>query len=200
MYNVQELNRRVKALRRGFIIRISVIGILMIAAAVLIAVGFLEVVTFLSIIFEFLMLFLLYRLVGKYKPAVLFSAELVGENIKEDEYVGARKVNYHGRYNPRGVHIRLPRNKTNRSSVNKGNIRSTVYIKLSDGNVTCISDLYKSHTDVYEIGDVLRKYAGTKYPVVESRLPERQPCPICGEINTVNDAACRGCGLEIINE
>lgn len=57
--------------------------------------------------------------------------------------------------------------------------------------------LYKSHTDIYKDGDVLIKYAGTKYPIVASRDIDSQPCPICGEINRATDARCAHCGLSI---
>ena len=197
MYNLNELFGRVRKMRRRFIIRLCGMALIAVAAAVLIALRINETVTFLSIVTELALLLLLYRLFGKYKPLILFSRGIRGVNIKEDEYVGVRKINYHGRYNPRGVHIRLPRIRANRGTVNNGGIRSTVYLRLDDGNVSSVCDLYKSNTDLYEIGDTLVRYTGTKYPVIESRAAERQPCPMCGEVNSVNDTSCRGCGLGI---
>ena len=47
-------------------------------------------------------------------------------------------------------------------------------------------------------GDTLLKYAGTHFPIVVSREMQKQPCPICGEVNDMSADACHNCGLSII--
>lgn len=170
----------------------------MVAALVVMLLGINDTLTFLMIVLEFTSLAYIYLLFNRYSPFVLFSGEIKGKNIKEDEYLGRRGVSYHGRYKPRGTHIRLLNTGANRKRTNDSVIRSGVYLELDSGEIVCISDLYKSSTDLYEIGDLLVKYAGTKFPVVIGRNVERQPCPFCGEINSPNNNSCRECGLKII--
>ena len=52
--------------------------------------------------------------------------------------------------------------------------------------------------DIYEDGDILVKYAGTRFPVIVSRDAKKQPCPICGEVNDESREECRVCGLGIV--
>ena len=196
-YDVKELTETVKKRRKNFLIKLSVIIALATLSLVLIFLRLNDTLTFVLIVIEFILLFLLYRLYCKYSPSVLFSREIVGENIMEEEYIGSRQIKYHGSVRPKGSRIRLINTGANRKPRTDGSIRSKVYLKQDGGDVICLSDLYKSNTDVYEFGDRLIKYAGTKYPVVISRASDRQPCPLCGEINSSNDEKCRSCGLKI---
>jgi len=198
MYDLNELRKRIATFRRAFLIIFCVLSLLMVGALVLIFLGINDTLTFSCIALEFVFLFLFYRLFCSYKPTVLFSREIRGENVMEDEYIGMRKINnFGGRYRGFGGKVRLYQTGANKKKLTSGSIRSKVYLRLDDGSVICISDLYKSNTDIYEEGDILIKYSGTKYPIVLSRSLERQPCPLCGEINGKSDAACRGCGLGI---
>ena len=128
----------------------------------------------------------LIRFLRRNNPLIAFSKGFVGENIKEHEYVtgGTRLYKYGGiryRYHP---------------SRHKGD----VYIKLDDGSVTVVSHLPKKHLDIFEIGDRLVCYPGTKYPNVDSREVKEQPCPICGYVNGEGDEACSSCGLKILQK
>ena len=195
-YDLAQLHSIIKKRRVGFLIRISVSLLLMAIACVLIFSDINDTLTFLMIVFEFIGVFYIYRIFVGYAHFVLFSREIRGENVLEDEYIGVRKINYFGRYHEFGGKVRLFHTGTNRKSVNADAIRTKVYLKEENGNVVCLSDLYKSSTDVYEIGDTLVKYAGTKFPVVVSRAVEKQPCPICGEINFLGAEECLACGLK----
>ncbi len=198
-YDLKRLNKIIASRRIAFLLWLSIIAALMCVCLVFIILGINDTLTFLCIASEFIFIFLLYRLYCKYKPTVLFSREISGENIMEDEYIGVRSVNYLGRYRGFGGKVRLFHTGANRKPRVDGSIRSKVYLRLDDGSVTCLSDLYKSNTDVYIEGDTLIKYAGTKYPVVIGRDVERQPCPLCGEVNLSGESACHTCGLSIVN-
>ena len=197
-YDVEEIFARVSRKRRRFAIYILSTLLVMASALVVLLLGINDTLTFLMIVLEFASIAFVYVLFNRYSPFVLFSGEIKGRNVKEDEYLGQRNVSYHGGYKPRGTHIRLLNTGANRKRQNDSVIRSSVYLELESGEIACISDLYKSSTDLYEIGDLLVKYAGAKFPVIIGRSAPRQPCPLCGEINSQNDNSCRACGLKII--
>ena len=123
---------------------------------------------------------------------VLFTPEIKGRNIKEYEYAihGNRQERIYRKGN-------MPHTFTNKKILPL-RLNGTVYLKLDDGNIKSISGLYKSHMDIYEDGDILLKYAGTKFPIILSREVKKQPCPICGEVNDETRDVCRSCGLGII--
>ena len=115
---------------------------------------------------------------------IIFSKGFYGENIKEHEYVtgGSRLYRYGGlryTYNPQR---------------HKGD----VYIRLENGDVTVVSYLPKKHLDIFEIGDTLVCFPGTRYPNVDSREVKEQPCPLCGYVNGKDDECCEKCGLKIL--
>lgn len=196
IYDLDQLFTILKKRREGFILRLAVALLLMVLSFVLILLDINDALSFALIAFEFIGIYFIYRLFVLYKPFILFSREVRGENVLEDEYIGARKINYFGRYHEFGGKVRLFHTGANRKPINDSTIRSKVYIKEENGDVVCLSDLYKSSTDIYEIGDILVKYAGTKFPVVVSRTVERQPCPLCGEVNFLEAEECAACGLK----
>jgi hypothetical protein len=145
--------------------------------------------------FEFPLILLLAATVKKYNARVLLSKEIRGKNIKEYEYGVHASGNAQGKIYRR---VGIPLTHANRRASSPLRINGTVYLELENGNVTSISGLYKSHMDIYEDGDILVKYAGTRFPVVVSRDVYKQPCPICGEVNDKSRSECRTCGLSII--
>ena len=197
LYDKEEIARRVAAKRKKFLILSLSVLIFMIAALVLIGLEINDTLTFLMMALEFASVFVLYSLCLKYTPTILFWREIRGTNVLEVEYVAVRYNKREGKYSPRGSSLRFRSTGANRKKIHDGNIRSTVYLRLDDGNVCSLHDLYKSSTDIYEIGDFLVKYSGVKYPVIENRTVERHPCPICGEINERTAKACSNCGLGI---
>ena len=197
-YDRDELAGRVYRKRKHFLICALSILLCMIVAFVVICLGFHNTLTFVMITCEFLLLCALFALFSKFTPAILFRPEIRGTNILEVEYVAVRYNKREGRYSPKGSQLRFRGTGANRKRLHSGNIRSTVYLRLEDGNVHAITDLYKSSTDIYEIGDILVKYAGVKYPVIENRTAPRQSCPLCGEVNDMLDDACCLCGLKIL--
>ncbi len=200
MYDEKQIQEIIRHKRKCFF---TVLLATLLPMAVCIALIFLNLHDTLSVVSWIAvaaLCLLLYRIWGKYKPTILFSGEIRGKNIKEVEYIGVRQMSNAGRYRPHGSQIRPPRVASKPNPKRDGIIRSTVYLREDDGNVTFITDLYKSATDVYEEGDLLVKYAGTKHPIVISRTPQRQPCPLCGTINEMMECACRECGLAIVKK
>ena len=124
------------------------------------------------------------RFIKRNNPMIIFSKGFCGENIKEHEYVtgGSRLYRYGGlryTYNPQR---------------HKGD----VYIRLENGDVSVVSYLPKKHLDIFEIGDTLVCFPGTRYPNVDSREVKEQPCPLCGYVNGKDDECCEKCGLKIL--
>ena len=149
-YDLAQLHSIINKRRVGFLIRISVSLLLMAIACVLIFSDIHDTLTFLMIVFEFIGVFYIYRIFVGYAPFVLFSREIRGENVLEDEYIGVRKINYFGRYHEFGGKVRLFHTGTNRKSVNADAIRTKVYLKEENGNVVCLSDLYKSSAKIQQ--------------------------------------------------
>ena len=126
------------------------------------------------------------RYLKKNNPMIIFSKGFSGENVKEHEYVtgGTRLYRYGGiryRYNPQR---------------HKGD----VYIRRDDGEIVVVTHLPKKHLDIFEIGDTLVCHPGTRYPNVDSREVEEQPCPICGYVNGLREEKCTACGLKILQK
>lgn len=202
-YDHNEIEHVVNKKRKKFIICFSVIFIFMIFALVAILCKFNDTLTFLSIIAEFIFALLLWRLFDKISPKILFSKQIKGINIKEDEYVSRKASGPQLRWRQVGGPVTpqpfAPNTRENRK-VSPPNIRSKVYLQLENGNIVVLSGLYKSHAEIYVEGDVLLKFAGTHYPIVVGRKTDRNPCPICGEVNSSSQDACHSCGLAIIKE
>lgn len=147
--------------------------------------------------FMFALIYFEYKVVTKYRPNIIFSKEIKGENIKEIEYLPNNVKIYSSKFAKINSYY-----KTAHSSAKytPRNIKAKVYLKLDDENVREIDGLTKFHADFYEDGDILLKYAGTNYPIVVSRKTNKQPCPLCGKINSESLKKCERCALDIIKE
>ena len=192
-YDLNELSNRIKQRRKALLLRVSILGAIMIVMAVLSIINFNETVTFLCIVLQFPSFYSIVKVFNKLHGKIIFSRELIGENIKENEYGIQndgqppifRWVNTPNTYSNRKVHPRR--------------LNGSVYIKLKDGNIKEIRGLYKSHMDIYEEGDILMKPAGVQFPIVINRKVAEQPCPDCGEINSAAEEMCSNCGLKILS-
>lgn len=201
MYDSKEIEKKVKQKRKMLITEFAIIITLMIVALVLLIVNINSTVTFICIIAELALLFAIYKIFDVQSPSIWFSKEIRGVNIKEDEYAsrktpgpGLKWRQVGGPASPAPI---APNTGANRRRT-PPNIRSRVYLQLEDGNIVTLSTLYKSHTELFVEGDTLLKYAGTHFPIVVSREMQKQPCPVCGEVNDMSADACHNCGLGII--
>ncbi len=201
MYDSKEIEKIVKRKRKMLITEFATIISLMIVALVLLIVNINSTVTFICIVAELALLFVIYKIFDVQSPSIWFSKEIRGVNIKEDEYVsrnapgpGLRWRQVGGPASPQPF---APNTGANRRRT-PPNIRSRVYLQLENGNIVTNSTLYKSHTELFVEGDTLLKYAGTHFPIVVSREMQKQPCPICGEVNDMSADACHNCKLSII--
>lgn len=183
-YDVDDITIRVERLRRRF--RVALITCLVfILLAVFIGISYsYTTVVFICAVTIIVSLAYLIRFLKKNNPFIIFSKGFRGVNIKEHEYVtgGTRIYRYGGiryRYNPQR---------------HKGD----VYIRLENGEIAVVSHLPKKHLDIFEIGDVLVCYPGTRYPVVEGRDAKELPCPLCGFVNQIGYENCESCGLKIM--
>ena len=201
MYDSKEIEKIVKQKRKILITEFAIIITLMIVALVLLIVNINSTVTFICIIAELALLFVIYKIFDVQSPSIWFSKEIRGVNIKEDEYVSRRTpgpgLSWRQVGGPASPQPFAPNTGANRRRT-PSNIRSRVYLQLEDGNIVTISTLYKSHTELFVEGDTLLKYAGTHFPIVVSREMQKQPCPICGEVNDMSADACHNCGLGIV--
>ena len=134
----------------------------------------------------------------KYNPSILYSPEITGINIKEDEYVLlAQKRGFKlGKYSK----YLVPHAGSGMPS-HREKLAAAVYLRLENGDIYLIDRISTAHTNLYEIGDTLYKPAGAKYPIIISRdTSPHQPCPFCGSLNDGKRDKCRGCGLNIFNK
>ena len=93
-YDVEEIFARVSRKRRRFAIYILSTLLVMAAALVVMLLGINDTLTFLMIVLKFASIAFVYVLFNRYSPFVLFSGEIKGRNVKEDEYLGQRNVSY----------------------------------------------------------------------------------------------------------
>ena len=203
MYNTVEIERRVSWLRRRFLLVLGALIILFVLLLLLICFHISDTITTLCLICEVGLVLAVYAFVSKSKPAIIFGKEVVGRNIKEEEYIASLPVGSSLGYRQtgsRGVPQPFAPNTRANKRRTPPNVHGEVYIRLDDGSIELVRGLRREHLEMYEDGDILIKYAGTRYPVVISRKSTRQPCPMCGEINDMELELCHGCGLEIIRE
>ncbi len=200
-YNCDEIRKRVHEKRKKFILTLTISLLLMAAALVLIFLNISDALTGVCIVSEIVLLFVVYRIFEVQQAGIIFSKEIRGVNIKEDEYISRKATGPALKWrqvgapaSPAPIAPNTGANKRRRPP----NIRSKVYIQLENGDIATVSSLYKSHTALYEAGDILLKYPGTQFPIVISRSTDRQPCPICGEVNDNFKKACAQCGLSIV--
>ena len=188
MYDSIEIKKIVNQKRKTLITEFATIVALMFIALILLIINTSSAVTFICIVAELVLLFAIYKIFDVQSPSIWFSKEIRGINIKEDEYVSRKTPGP-------GLTWRQVGGPASPAPLD---IRSRVYLQLEDGNIVTLSTLYKSHTELFVEGDTLLKYAGTHFPIVVSREMQKQPCPICGEVNDMSADACHNCGLSII--
>ena len=178
MYDERDLKLKISKKRQRFVIYLIIaLGVLS-AGILLMALRLGDTAFFLGIILIITSFVFISNLCAKSSPRVLFSKKVIGKNIKEDIY----EV-----YVRRGVALRprqvgMPYGGTplSHTKMAKASLRSSVYLKLDNGDVKEIRGMRVEHVELYEDGDVLIKFAGTKYPVIVGRKSERQVCPLCG--------------------
>ncbi len=205
-YDLFDLNLRVQRKQKSFLIRAFVLmlfSLLCVLLIIFLSIGEIIVISGVALFVTFL---LCIKLFEKFNPKVLFSKGIKGENLKEGEYEIMKRGSYTGngmRHKQVGSHGAMPyapNTRANRKAFHKNmHFSGEVYLKTDDGNIVLISGLYGSHLEIYEEGDILLKPAGAKFPIVVSRDAERQPCPLCGEINGGERKACANCGLKILD-
>ena len=196
-YDIDDLARRVEKKQKDFLARLIVCAMVAIGAVVaaLIVPERKFVVAAGAIII--ILIFVVASLFKKYKPSVLYSAEVSGVNIKEHEIMGVREG--------KPIYRRFPNTPHNYSNHRSGDfprskIRGSVYMLLEDGNIFEVANLNVAQLEFYEDGDKMVKPAGARFPQVEGREVDRQVCPICGRINHKGADACGSCGLLIVKE
>lgn len=206
-YDLKHLRLIVQKKRGGFLVKLFILVALALICGLLIAFVDVGEVIILSGTGLFVIFLLLFKLFDRYNPKVLFSKEIKGKNIKESEYEIMKRGSYTGnglRHKQVGGHGAMPyapNTRANRKSFHKNmHFNGEVYLKSDDGDIHLLTGLYVSQLEIYEEGDILLKPEGCKFPIVTSRVTDRQPCPLCGEINAEENEMCSGCGLKILNE
>ena len=201
MYDLEKLSWVIAERRKKFKIFLAVYSFVFIFGCILFLLED-KNVKFSGIILVIVAVALLAKLVRRYSPSVLFSKEKQGILVKEHEYVASVA---------RGLSARRTFVRTTAAGHSSaGNARSKrphirsayVYIKDANGDVIILDGLTSLHTDIYEIGDELLRPSGARYPFIavgaNGRKVDKQPCPLCGRINSPNDESCNSCGLSII--
>ena len=185
MYDIDDIKLRVENAKRELYVRSLVSTFLLVLAILAIILKPETTVIFVSVLAGIIVAIIYIRYLSRHPLSVVFSKELRGKNVKEDEYVisGSTRVTRWG-----GIMY----------SYSRARRRGDVYLHLENGDYTMITRLPQPLLDIYDIGDTLVRYAGTRYPVVLDRDAPRMPCPICAEINESGRESCRGCGLKMI--
>lgn len=211
-YDFEKLTLRIRKNKTSFLTRLLTLVISALICVFVMLLSDLGEVKIISGALIFVILMLLLRLFDKFEPKVLFSREIKGENIKEGENeimkrgshkggnLGYRQVGSRTIGTRSGAAPIASSTRANRKIFHKDqHFSGEVYLREDDGNITLLTGLYMSQMEIYEEGDILLKPAGCKFPIVISRETERQPCPICGEINGSERYSCSQCGLEILS-
>ena len=194
-YDLSQIELIVSERKRKFKTAIAIVALLFLVFSLMIALWHENnKIVFLCGLADILLIFAFVRVLSIFSPAILFSKEVRGENILEDEYVLlTRKRGFKlGKYSPLAIPTRRA------TSEGREKIRAGVYLRLENGDIYSIRDLSVAHTSLYEIGDILYKPAGVKYPIIEGKDVKAQPCPLCGQINNKGARECR-CGVNIFN-
>lgn len=206
-YDTVHLESIIKKLKSSFIIRLIILSALAMICLLLILLSVNDETTVISGIVLFVTCLLFMKLYDKYNPKVLFSKEIKGINIKENEYEIMKRGSHkggtlrHKQVGGHGIMPYAPNSRQNRKAFHKNmHFSGEVYLKSDDGNIHLVTGLYGSHIEIYGEGDILLKPEGCKFPVVLSRETDRQPCPVCGEINGEEREMCSGCGLKILSK
>ena len=199
MYDLEKLSWIIDARRKKFKLWLALFVAMLIAGVVLFIVGEGDIALY-GIIVAVVALVLFVDLWRRYSPPVLFYREIRGVNIKEHEYVESARGGYTVR---RGIAVRGGKTYSNSGNAKskRPHVRAAyVYVRLENGDVVILDGLNSNHTDIYEIGDEILRPAGARYPIVLSRKIEKQPCPLCGRINSMDDEGCASCGLSILKK
>ena len=186
MWREDKIKERVAGKRKRFFLKAFIYLAIILTSVMLLLITDDTTAVFIATLLIILFCYSLIKLVVRSELNVLFSGEKRGINIKEHEFcMRTREAysRYFGFYKTK-------------NSWRANAVHSLVYIRLDDGNVVCISGLYKRHTDIYNEGDELLKYPGCRYPVVVSRSDANPICPICGTVNVRDTRKCINCGLE----
>ena len=206
-YDFNDLSMRIKANKKSFLIKSFVLLLIAITNLLLILLSEDGNLIIVSSVCLFIVFLLVEKLISDYNPKVLFSKEIKGRNVKEGEYeIIKRGSSWKGgmRYKQIGTSGGMqpfsPNTRANKKSFHKNlHFNGEVYLKTDNGEIKLISGLYPAHLEIYEDNDTLLKLAGAKFPVVINRELMRQPCPICGEINSDSEERCTSCGLKILH-
>ena len=197
-YDFEMLMVRIEKKKKAFLTRLYTVIALIVLSLCVMVYHFDKTATFIAGAVIFTSLLYMCFSFMKHNPAVLFSKEIEGENVKEHEYI--ERVSQ-GLLKGTSRRPNLPHTYANRKSgVPRHLIRGTVYLRLANGDVTSWSGLYPKHMEIYEEGDTLYKPAGARFMIVTSREVKEQPCPLCGAINTKENKECHGCGLLIVHK
>ncbi len=192
MYDSKEIERKVKEKRQVFWTKIIIVLFFMLVSLVISIMNFNDTATVLCVIAEFPLFFFIVKIYNKSEAKILLSCKIIGKNIKEYE----NGIQNDGQP-PIFRWSNTPNTYANRKT-HPIRLNGSVYLELDNGSVKEITGLNKSHTELFVEGDTLLKYAGTHFPIVISREMQKQPCPICGEVNDMSADACHNCGLGII--
>jgi hypothetical protein len=198
-YDLSQLEEWINERKRSFKTSLIVQFVILVVSVLVIALysGKNDTYVFCAGLLIVIILCVFANTLKKYNPAILFSPEITGINIKEDEYVLlAQKRGFKlGKYSK---HL-VPHAGSGMPS-HRERLAAAVYLRLENGDIYLIDRISTAHTNLYEIGDTLYKPAGAKYPIIISReTAPHQPCPLCGSLNDGKRDKCRGCGLNIFN-
>lgn len=197
-YDFEMLALRIQKRKKAFLTRLYAVLALVVLSLCVIVYNLDKTATFIAGAVIFVSLLYMCFSWMKQNPAVLFSKEIEGVNVKEHEYI--ERVSQ-GLLKGTSRRPLLPHTYANRKSgVPRHLIRGTVYLRLPNEDVTSWSGLFPKHMDIYEEGDTLYKPAGARFMIVTSREVKEQPCPLCGAINTKENKECHGCGLLIVHK
>ena len=199
MYDLEKLSWIIERKRNRFKIFLAFYCALLAAGVILFFIEE-KTVAFIGAVLVIAAVILIVKHIGAYSPSILFSGEKRGINIKEHEYVANIKRGLSGRAVV-AKHVANGGSKSGNARIRRPHVRSAyVYISENNGNVTILDGLTSLQTDVYEIGDELLRPSGSRYPIIVSRDTAKQPCPLCGRINTMDQSKCSSCGLEILKK
>ena len=199
-YNESEIKERVGKRKKSFFLK-ALIPLCLILISALAMIIFPDVtLIFFAVAVIIASAVYLFKTLRRYEPRVLFSGEITGENIKEHEFVTTdRRLGFGARIVVKPKRIPTGSFAPKRSRT-KPPTSAIVYLRVEDGDVIYLDGLTGAQTDIYEIGDTLHKYAGTRFPVIVGREVDSQPCPICGTANKKIETRCITCGLDIIDK
>ena len=194
-YDMEKVKKRVRMRKKRFLLRASIAAVIFLVGVAFLFVDEKKFIVSGGLLI-LLALFVIYKNVNKYLPKYLFSKEIIGVNIKEHEYVTLKNSRTVGG----GRSARLSRIVANSERRKREpHTLALVYIRTENGDIKVLDGIDSRHVAIYEIGDTLKRYEGTRYPFVFGREVKLQPCPLCGEVNSCEQTKCKRCGLPVLN-